>query len=397
MRIGVLKLDHVGDFWMALRALNLLREQFRDAHITLITASWNIASARQLGVADDFVAYDFFSRNPRLVSNKTIKAPAIDTLVGEPFDLAIDLRVPLETRSVLKSVPALRRAAIADKHAMPWVDIAVPPLPIRVRRPLLFRLAELLRLPPRTRSFIDPHYRDRRANIQHMEDMLSFLVAKIVMAYSGEGAMASSVFQAIPPSRRPIVIAPTSNSQLRDWPADRCGCLIARLESLGSPISLIGRPESESVIDAIVEAAAANGATRANISSSCRLPDDDFVAYLATARLVISNNSGAGHVAARLGIPTVGIYTASHLPDLWGFRGPKVSMMVANIECGGCGFDVVSRCPRAVRCKFAIEPEDVWAEVDALMTAAEGNKTAATATRGVDGDFREKAREPVGG
>lgn len=60
MRILVLKLDHVGDFWMSLGPLKDLRQRFAHAHITLVVGSWNIATAKQFDLADDHVAFDFF-------------------------------------------------------------------------------------------------------------------------------------------------------------------------------------------------------------------------------------------------------------------------------------------------------------------------------------------------
>jgi hypothetical protein len=44
-------------------------------------------------------------------------------------------------------------------------------------------------------------------------------------------------------------------------------------------------------------------------------------------------------------------------------------MLVSNIACGGCGLDRVRHCPQGVRCKYEIEPEDVGAEIDALLAA----------------------------
>jgi ADP-heptose:LPS heptosyltransferase len=371
LRIAVLKLDHVGDFWISLGPLRLLRRCFPTAHLTLITGRWNIPAAERFGVADEILPYDFFHRNPRQAGRTRNEPPPIDGLVTRPFDLAIDLRVPLETRAVLKAIPAYRKAAIADRHRMPWVDIAVPPLPVKVRWSLPFRITEHLRIPPSIRALVDPTYRRRRDNLQHVEEVLSFLVAKVVTAFpAGRIDPAPLPTDAVPAgASAPIIVAPASNSELRDWPANRFGQLVARLARLGSPISILGRPDNADVLSATVASAMAAGATAGGMTVHSDLADQAFIDHLAGARLVVSNNSGTGHVAARLGVPTLGIYTASHLPDVWGFRGPRVSMLVSNIACGGCGLDRVRHCPQGVRCKYEIEPEDVGAEIDALLAA----------------------------
>jgi ADP-heptose:LPS heptosyltransferase len=368
MRIAVLKLDHVGDFWMALGPLRMLRDSFPGARITLVVAPWNIDAAQRIQLADEVVAYDFFARNPRMAARKRVDAPPLSDVLPGHFDLAIDLRVPLETRPLLQALSATRKAAIADRHAMPWVDIAVPPLPLKVRWSNAYRLAARLRLPPGLRSFLNPSYGTPRDNLQHIEEMLVSLVAKVAAAFS-PSLLVPRPAPAGPSA--PIVVAPLSNSALRDWPPDRFGRLVAHLSGLGSPISLVGRPENQDLVEAIATAARAGGARPDCIAVTSGLADDAFVNHLSRARLVVSNNSGAGHVAARMGVPTVGIYTASHLPDMWGFRGPRVSMLAARIACAGCSFDRPGHCPWKVRCKYAIEPEDVGAEIEALLAGTE--------------------------
>lgn len=374
LRVAVLKLDHVGDFWMALGPLRLLRQLFPAAHLTLVTGSWNVPAAERLGLADEILAFDYFPRVPLKADRRARPAqPAVPGLGAEPFDLAIDLRVPLETRAVLQSLPAACKAAIADRQRMPWVDIAVPPLPTKLRWSPLYKLALRLGLPPALRPWLDPTFRARRANLQHMEEMLSFLVAKTA------GAFAEAAVATTPQHRRcrPIVIAPASNSELRDWPAERFGKLVALLAGSNSPVSLVGRPDDAGILGAVAATAVSSGAGAGAVTITSDLADGSFIDHLAGARLVISNNSGAGHVAARLGVPTLGIYTASHLPDLWGFRGPRVSMLVSGIACGGCGLDRVRHCPERVRCKHEIGPEDVRAEVEALLAATGGNDAPA--------------------
>jgi ADP-heptose:LPS heptosyltransferase len=361
-RIVVLKLDHVGDFWIAAGPLRTLRVSFPRAHITLVVARWNVDAAHRLRVADEVVAYDFFARNPRHDERGAVQAIA-EVLPG-PFDLAIDLRVPIETRALLQALPATRKAAIADRHLMPWVDIAVPRMPLKVRWSAAYRIAALLRLPANARPLFDPTFGARRDNLQHVEDMLAFLVAKVVAAFP-PGPTISGARSV--PRDAPVVVAPISNSALRDWLPERYGQVVAGLARRDMPVSLVGRPESESAIDAIIRTAASTGVNSSRITVERDLADEAFGNYLARARLVISNNSGAGHVAARLGVPTLGIYTASHLPEMWGFRGALVSILAARMACSGCGLDRPRHCPWGVRCKYAIEPGDVLAEAEALL------------------------------
>ncbi|MGX7874133.1 glycosyltransferase family 9 protein [Mesorhizobium sp. ORM6] len=76
MRVLVLKLDHVGDFWMSLGPLKELRRRFSRAHITLVVGSWNIETAKEFELADDYIAFDFFSRTHHW-TRRARKLPAL--------------------------------------------------------------------------------------------------------------------------------------------------------------------------------------------------------------------------------------------------------------------------------------------------------------------------------
>ncbi|UVC15148.1 glycosyltransferase family 9 protein [Mesorhizobium onobrychidis] len=361
MRILVLKLDYVGDFWMSLAPLKDLRQRFAHAHITLVVGSWNIDTAKQFDLADDYVAFDFFHRDPTVKTRK--KAADIRPLLTGEFDLAIDMRVPDETRPILLEVPARHRAAIVDRHSMQQIDIAIAPFNLKLRRTIFYKLAQKIRIADKfPRRWLDWFVDRKQVRLQHVSEILLFLVAKAAACFDGEGQAGHR--QSSTKSKAPIVVAPFSNSGLRDWPLANFGKLVAALSTRGEVV-LVGRGESREALEEVAKIARDRGA--AEIRTAVDLSELEFNHLIKSAALVVSNNSGAGHVAAQLGRPTVGIFTASHLPEIWGFRGPLVSMLMSVIECRGCGLDKVRRCPIKVRCKFDITPDLVIAEVNALM------------------------------
>src|SRR5205823_12397118 len=104
-RLLVLKLDHYGDFLIGLPALQRLRQAFPADHITLVCGSWNVRLARQLGVADEVHAYDFFPENSALWNGKAFEnIRRFRDICHEPFDIAVDLRVDDDSRFRLKHV-----------------------------------------------------------------------------------------------------------------------------------------------------------------------------------------------------------------------------------------------------------------------------------------------------
>ncbi|WP_294389632.1 hypothetical protein [uncultured Sphingomonas sp.] len=126
-RILILKLDHMGDFILAIGALERLRATFPQAELTLVVGSWNVQIARELGLADTVIAFDAFPRNS---SEEEVdvagKAALFQALIQEDYDLAIDLRVDVDTRFLLRHVRAPLRAGIGTAAQFPFLDIFLP-------------------------------------------------------------------------------------------------------------------------------------------------------------------------------------------------------------------------------------------------------------------------------
>ncbi|MCX5518987.1 glycosyltransferase family 9 protein [Kaistia defluvii] len=362
-RLLVLKLDHIGDFWMALGPLKELRSRFRDAHITLVVGSWNLETALRFQLADDYVTFDFFARSPKSGQKRKAPEDLLELLPAQAFDLAMDMRVPDDTRCVLLAVRAHQRAAIVDRYRHPQIDIAISPGRLKLRRSPAYKLLQKLSLSSWIpRRWVDKHADRDQLQLQHVAETLTQLVARASADVDEQRNGRREPRQPVDEDA-PIVVAPFSNSALRDWPLQSFQELIARLPP-EHRVVVVGRDEDVAALRSSAGKAEALGAGRVEIATG--LSEQEFNQLLSSAALVISNNSGAGHVAAQLGRPTIGIFTASHLPELWGFRGPLVSMLMSSIECRGCGIDVVRRCPEHVRCKFDITVDHVLAEIAAL-------------------------------
>jgi ADP-heptose:LPS heptosyltransferase len=127
-RILVLKLDHLGDFIIGVPAMRTLRELFADDHVTLICGSWNLAAARDSGVADEVVAYDYFDDHGwRGRPHQDIAV--FDAAVKDGFDLAVDLRVDEDTRDLLWRVDATVKCGIGSRARFPFLDVILPQQP----------------------------------------------------------------------------------------------------------------------------------------------------------------------------------------------------------------------------------------------------------------------------
>ena len=126
-RLIVLKLDHRGDFMMAMPAFRILRHAFRAARITLVCGSWNRQEAEELRLFDRVIAFDFFpedvSAGPSILSCEELCDRFAELVAGESFDAAIDLRLYEDTRELIKSIDARHRAGFDPLDKFPWLTI----------------------------------------------------------------------------------------------------------------------------------------------------------------------------------------------------------------------------------------------------------------------------------
>ena len=89
----------------------------------------------------------------------------------------------------------------------------------------------------------------------------------------------------------------------------------------------------------------------------------EFMAELEKSRLVISNDSGAMHLASSLGVPTVAIFGSTE-PALTGPLGPRTAVLRHHVPCSPC---FLRECPLDFACMTSITPAMVLAAAEKLL------------------------------
>jgi len=164
-------------------------------------------------------------------------------------------------------------------------------------------------------------------------------------------ARADSALRAVwPDGRRPVLLSPGSaKASTKRWPAERFAALGDALALRGWPCGLaVGPRETELGI---------------RVSSAARSPlpvlgaDLDaleLAALLSRARLLVSNDSGAMHLAAAVGTPVVAFFGPTD-PGRTGGVGSPVKVLDRYVFCSPCHRDV---CPYGHECMTEISVED---------------------------------------
>jgi ADP-heptose:LPS heptosyltransferase len=135
-----------------------------------------------------------------------------------------------------------------------------------------------------------------------------------------------------------VIVAPFSNSAIRDWPAGHFAELIGLLLE-DAPAEMCIR-----VVGTAGQRLGANDIVRRHpadrVTNECgRMEWGSVLRAISEARCVIGNNSGLAHVAGYLGRPTVCIFGGSHQRNEWRPRGRNVVVLSRPVGCSPCQLD----------------------------------------------------------
>ena len=225
---------------------------------------------------------------------------------------------------------------------------------------------------------LDAHVARFRPSELHVGEKLSLLVGLIrlrALALEAGAPAPVTEHRAMRSLDRPmaIVVAPFSNSTVRDWPAGQYAVLIGLLvEQFDCHVSIIGSPVQAANAMALMDLL--DDRTKDRVSNQvAKTSWSDLPDILLAADLVISNNSGIAHQSASLGVLTLAIYSGSHQPSEWGPRGPRSRAMMASVACSPCGFERLEDCGNDHACMRLITPRAVLDQATALLSDAGGN------------------------
>lgn len=161
---------------------------------------------------------------------------------------------------------------------------------------------------------------------------------------------------------RPLIgIAPGSiNSVAKRWPAERFAELADRLVGeQNAEIVLLGGTPEKTVLDRVASLCKAkvhNLVGEVSLSQS--------IALIQRLSALISNDSGAMHIGAALGVPTLAIFGPTEFDATYPFSKRAKILRKEGIDCAPC---MLRECPIDHRCMTAIGVDDVIAALKNLF------------------------------
>ncbi|MEJ0016680.1 MAG: glycosyltransferase family 9 protein [Acetobacteraceae bacterium] len=351
-RILAVKVDHIGDFVTALPAIRRLKQVFPAAEIHVLASRSARAFVDIEDSIDGLIEFEFFhavsGQGQKEISKEEYEALR-QTVAAYRFDLAIDLRKHLDTRDVLRYTPARLLAGYDHMGQFPFLDISLE-------------------------WEGDRHLHRKRS---HVTDDLINLVEAVATAGSTErtrldfpgiakGAPdflpedASALFD------RPVVaIHPGVGNVMRQWPPEHFASLIDLLVATnGVNTVLIGGPEEAELAEEVMGQVAHRNAV---VSLVGRTTLRQLPALLRACVLYVGNNSGPKHIAAALGVPTIGIHSGVVDAIEWGPIGPRAVAIRRNMACSPCYLARREDCPRGFACMRGLDPVAVQMTAETLL------------------------------
>lgn len=357
-KILAVKLDHIGDCIIAFPALRRLKQLFPAAQITVLTSHASRAVWSLEPSVDRAIEFDFFHARSALGEIERTEEDWRQLrarLVPQGFDLAVDLRKHTETRPVLEHTGARVLAGFDFRNQFPWLDIALE------------------------WSGDQVFVRKR----QHVGDDLVNLVDAIGAACEEDRGV---IMPPLPTHRPPkpgegplVCVHPAVGNDVKQWPAEYFAAVIDRLvEADAARVVLIGAPGEEEVAAAIRGHVRRPGAVTSLVG---KLPLAELPALLAGVSLFLGNDSGPKHIAAGLGVPTVGIHSGTADVREWGPVGPVAIAVSRDMVCAPCYLSHAADCPRGVACLYDLEPARVYDACKRLLLLNGGDSTGAPLSR----------------
>jgi ADP-heptose:LPS heptosyltransferase/GT2 family glycosyltransferase len=350
-RILVVKLDHIGDFVTAMPPIRRLRKLFPAARISGLASPASAGFIALESCVDEFIPFRFFHERSQLGERTLTKEDYValrEKLLPYRFDLAVDLRKHPSTRDVLQYTGARFLAGYDYLGQFPFLDVAL--------------------------DWDGDRRLQRKRN--HIIDDLVLLVDAIGHATEDDRLLMQPGPEAMPLNElppdvralfaRPVVaMHPGAGNITKEWPQEHFSALIDLLiEKRDVNVLLVGGRDDVEVADKLLAVvlhkdAIASMAGRTSLSDLPRL--------LKNCALYIGNDSGPKHVAAAVGIPTIGIHSGVVDPTEWGPIGPSAVALRRNMTCSPCYLANAEDCPRSLACLRFFDPAMVYETAEMML------------------------------
>ncbi len=336
--ILVIRFSSLGDVILAEPVFRALKRRFPDSSITFLTRSAYADLHRSNAEVDDIWGFDPDTRS----------LSSLIRMVREAgFDTIIDLHGSLRSRLITLVGESVTRRYRQQRLRRLLLVLRPPLKRSRPLTPVIDRYLE-------TADCTEPSEAEGTPAVHLTEEQINrgLKVRRDLMA-GREGRL--------------IVLLPGARHAPKEWPRFHFGELAALLKLGGNTPIVVAPPDQPEIGPELTD-----GEDHPPLLGP--MPDImQLAALLAVADGVVTNDSGPMHLAAALGVPTVGLFGPTS-PEL-GFspRGESTSHIHLGLPCSPCSKHGQRVCWRRERhCLLDISPRQVIDELERCISGSEG-------------------------
>lgn len=345
-RILIIKPSAVGDIVRTLPVLTAIRRRWPEAHIAWLVASHCSGVLTGHPALNEVIPFDRkrYGKLGQSLSAMWAFVQFMQRLRGGAFDLVIDMQGLFRSGffSLVSGAPVRigrgdaremtglfysHRAAVDERrmHAFVLNCAMVAPLGITVQ-------------PSPADLYISQQAR--------------------------EGAQQTLLRAGVGPGVRYMVIAPGSNWETKNWPAEKFGQAARLLRTrCGLVPVVVGTADQWPMAEAI-RAQEPDAADLCGKSSLAEL-----AAVIEGAAVLLANDSGPLHIADALDMPMVGVFGPTD-PRIVGPFNRVDGVVQGDCSCRCCGIRKLAQCPHGHRCMRALDAEAVADMTERQITRA---------------------------
>lgn len=305
----IFRTGHLGDTFCAIPAMKAVKKRFPNTRFIFITAKQTPNLPHPIDVLKEVIEFDeIFTYEP--ISLKNLRG--LSKLISYLRDRKPDLLIYLGQNSsslftLIRDMFFFRVAGCRSVCGFQWTKHRLFPLAQRRYRVFDKEVERLMKL-------VEP-------SGVHCE--ISWDIPRVPLNFNWPQFLNS----------RPIIaVHPTAKFRVKHWPFERFLEVISILhERYNAFFIVVGGNEAKAEAEALVEKFGVDALNLAGKTTFLQLAE-----VLRRCNLLISCDSGPIHVAAAVGTPAVGIYTARDYPGCWYPWGEQHIILRKDLPCQIC-------------------------------------------------------------
>ena len=318
-RILISNIAHLGDVIVATSVLPALQAAFPQSEFGFLIGSWSLPVLKDHPMVTRCHVFDHWmqsrassSRREKWRVHQQTRVQALREIKAAGYDLAIDLYWNLPN-----TLPLLWQARIPVRAG--YGSAGFGPLATHC-----LTLSE-------SRASISARHRALLALLPINSQCLSLMKPVLPPVSAETRASAAARLREAGVSGDYVVFHPGASAEFREWPEEKWRALAQEMNAQGQAVIFTGYGVRE---QAMIERIMA-GLSPRSISLCGRLSWQNFVSVIEQARLLVSVDTVAGHVAGAVGTPSA-VLTAGRYPYLWKPIGAPSEVLMAPVPCAPC-------------------------------------------------------------